>query len=159
MAKNSVYVETTIASYLVARPSENPLAAARQAITKAWWETRSHYNLMISPEVLREIAQGDAHAAKLREKTLIGIPVLDFQNAVAQISDALLASGVFPTRARSDAIHLAFASAYAADVLVTWNLRHIANPLAMKRSREIVTMMGYVMPEICTPEQLLATGE
>jgi hypothetical protein len=113
---------------------------------------------MISPEVLREIALGDPQVAKLREKLLTDIPVVDFQNPIAGISDALLASGVFPAKARSDAIHLAFASAYAADVLVTWNLRHIANPLVMKRSREIVTMMGYVMPEICTPEQLLASG-
>jgi hypothetical protein len=159
MIKQSVYVETTIASYLVAKPSTERLIANRQEITKTWWKSRTQYALMISPEVLREIGLGDAHCAKLREDLLTDVPVLEFQDAVVKISEALLASGVFPPKARSDAIHLAFASAYAIDILVTWNLRHIANPVSMKRAREIITMMGYVMPEICTPEQLLASGD
>jgi hypothetical protein len=158
MAKQSVYVETTIASYLVAKPSANRLTAVRQELTKKWWGTRHAYALMISPEVIREISMGDSHYAERRKALLVDISAVGVTDAVVKMTEALLASGVFPSKARSDAIHLAFASAYAVDVLLTWNLKHIANPIAMKRSREIITMLGYAMPEICTPEQLLAAG-
>src|ERR1035437_2898631 len=155
MVRQSVYVETTIASYLVAKSSADRLSANRQQITKTWWDSRHQYTLMISPEVIREISLGDANYARKRVEVLTGIPILEPHDAVAQITEALLSSGVFPPNVRSDAIHMAFASAYASDILVTWNLRHIANPVSMKRSREIITMLGYEMPEICTPEQLL----
>ena len=159
MAKQSVYVETTIASYLVAKPSADRLTAVRQELTKKWWDTRHKYALMISPEVVREISMGDLHYAERRKTLLANISAVNVTDAVIRVTEALLAPSVFPAKARSDAIHLAFASAYATDVLLTWNLKHIANPVAMKRSREIITMLGHAMPEICTPEQLLASGD
>ena len=45
--KPKVYVETTILSYLAARPSRQPVTAGRQVITRQWWETeRKKYNLV-----------------------------------------------------------------------------------------------------------------
>jgi predicted nucleic acid-binding protein len=158
MAKEAVYIETSVVSYLVARISANQLIARRQEITRAWWSMRDNFVLMISPEVLDEVAEGDASYAKCREDALLGIQVLVAQEAVGAIAEALLKAGVIPTKCLSDAIHLGFATAYAADALITWNLKHLANLQSMKRAREIITMLGFNMPTICTPEQLLASG-
>ncbi len=47
--KPKVYVETTILSYLAARPSRQPVTVGRQVITRKWWETeRKKYNLVVS---------------------------------------------------------------------------------------------------------------
>jgi hypothetical protein len=159
MVRQSVYVETTISSYLVAKPSADPLTANRQEITKRWWKTRSQYVLLISPEVIREIKSGAAVYAAKRAEVLSDIPILEFLPAIAQITDVLFSSGIFPVKARSDAIHLAFASAHASNILVTWNLKHLANPVSMRRSRDVISMLGFEMPEIFTPEQLLASGD
>ena len=159
MSKQSVYIETSVVSYLVAKPSRDRLTAIRQEITKRWWASRHRYVLMISNEVNREAGRGDAKFAQHRLDALLDIPVLLVTELIIKSSDTLVKAGIFPQKAHSDAIHVGFASAYAADILLTWNLKHLANPVSMKRTREIVTMLGMKMPEICTPEQLLAVGE
>jgi len=40
METKKVYIETSIVSYLAARPSSDLVAAAWQAVTTEWWETR-----------------------------------------------------------------------------------------------------------------------
>jgi hypothetical protein len=60
----SVYIESSVISYLVARPSRDVVIAARQAITETWWlERRTDFNLYISALVLNEIGRGDTEAA------------------------------------------------------------------------------------------------
>jgi hypothetical protein len=45
MAKPRIYVETSVISYLTARPSRDLLVAARQEWTRQWWEAgRSVYD-------------------------------------------------------------------------------------------------------------------
>ena len=57
----TVYIETTIVSYLVANPSRDLVVAARQAITDEWWrEARGTYRCVTSDEVIREASLGDA---------------------------------------------------------------------------------------------------
>ena len=53
--KPKVYVETTILSYLAARPSRQPVTAGRQVITRQWWANeRKTYNLVVSEVVEAE---------------------------------------------------------------------------------------------------------
>lgn len=61
-----VYIETTIPSYLTARPSRDLLQAARQQITHTWWNSvRQNYDLCISEIVLDEAASGDCTPEEL----------------------------------------------------------------------------------------------
>ncbi len=58
--KPGVYVETTILSYLAARPSRDVVTAGRQLTTQQWWENeRRKYTLVGSSEVRDECEQGD----------------------------------------------------------------------------------------------------
>jgi hypothetical protein len=67
--KPKVYVETTILSYLAARPSRQPVTAGRQVITRQWWETeRKKYNLVVSEVVEAECGRGDAESASRRQR-------------------------------------------------------------------------------------------
>jgi hypothetical protein len=57
----SVYVETTIPSYLVAKPSRDLVVAAHQQITQEWWtNAKDRFDLYVSEAVLSEISLGDA---------------------------------------------------------------------------------------------------
>ncbi len=62
--KRKIYIETSVISYLTARPSRTILGAAHQQITASWWETRQQYDLFISTPVLRECQAGDKSAEK-----------------------------------------------------------------------------------------------
>jgi len=56
----TLYLETTIPSYLVAKPSRDIVILAHQQLTREWWNGYHHlYDMFISQVVLDEIKQGD----------------------------------------------------------------------------------------------------
>lgn len=61
----TVYIETTVVSLLVARPSRDPIMAAHQQLTRRWWQDRrSQFQCVTSEEVMREASQGDPEAPR-----------------------------------------------------------------------------------------------
>ncbi|HEY7328690.1 MAG TPA: hypothetical protein VH592_13685 [Gemmataceae bacterium] len=56
----SVYLETTFISYLVARPSRDLLVAAHQQATQEWWTNRrNEFANCVSQVVIDEVSAGD----------------------------------------------------------------------------------------------------
>ncbi len=151
-----IYIETTISSYLAARPSRDLVQAARQQITHDWWNNkRQDYELCISEIVLDEAAAGDTAAAARRLVFLNDLPLLELTESVKSIAQAIMQSGLLPQKATRDAIHIGVSSVHAIDILLTWNCRHIANAAIMKELGTIVAACGYELPILCTPEELL----
>jgi predicted nucleic acid-binding protein len=153
--KRKVYIETSVISYLTARPSTTIIGAAHQQITVAWWETRNQYDLLVSESVLRECAAGDPDAAKKRLAALTNIPLLLINEATLNIAEALVQKGIVPAKAAEDALHIAIATVHGVDYLLTWNCRHIANPEIQRDIAAYLEQVGLFLPFICTPEELL----
>lgn len=57
--KKRVYIETTIVSYLTAKPSRDLIMAAHQQVTREWWEHRRVCDLRVSQFVLDEAGDDD----------------------------------------------------------------------------------------------------
>ena len=151
-----LYIESTIPSYVVARPARDLLQAARQQLTRDWWEfKRDPHELFSSQVVLDEIAFGEPAMAKLRLRVLENVPLLRVTEEVKEIARKVLDSGLLPRSADRDATHIALASAYEMDILLSWNCRHIANATIQARLRRLVESGGFTLPVICTPEELM----
>jgi hypothetical protein len=147
--KAKVYIETTIPSYLVARPSRDLLIAAHQQITRDWWETRgAQFDLYISEPVLEEAAVGDSILAKRRLEVLADIPVLALTEGVLELAKGLVSEGTIPSKAAVDAIHMAVATVYTCEYLLTWNCRHIANAEIQRAARLVVKRREFELPVI-----------
>jgi hypothetical protein len=156
----TAYIETSVPSYYVARPSSSLIQAARQATTRSWWDGGcSGLELYTSLETLDEAGRGDKQMIEARLRLLEDIPLLQINQAAASLATQLVSKRVIPASAGSDAVHIAVASVHATDFLVTWNFRHIANPFLRDRLRREVADFGAVLPVICTPEELLQDGE
>ena len=153
--KRKVYIETSVISYLTARPSKTILGAAHQQITLAWWETRSQYDLVISESVLRECGAGDPDAAKKRLTVLNDVPLILITEQALDLANSLVAKGIIPAKAAEDALHIAIATVNGVDYLLTWNCRHIANPEIQRGIAAHLEEIGLSLPFICTPEELL----
>ncbi len=153
--KRKVYIETSVISYLTARPSKTILGAAHQQITLAWWETRSQYDLVISESVLRECGAGDPDAAKKRLTVLNDVPLILITEQALDLANSLVAKGIIPAKAAEDALHIAIATVNGVDYLLTWNCRHIANPEIQRGIAAHLEDIGLSLPFICTPEELL----
>ncbi len=154
--KPSVYIETTIASYLTARPTRDLIAAARQETTVEWWETRrADFDCYISQIVLNEVHDGDADAAELRLNALRDCPALPITDEVAALADLLIAEKAVPAKAGDDAVHIAIPAVHRMAYLLTWNFKHIANAVIATKLRDVCARAGYICPVICTPEELM----
>ena len=153
---SSVYVETTIVSYLTARPSRDLVLCAHQQITRTWWRTRrSDFDLFISPLVLQEAGDGDPQAARRRLAALARIPILAAVPGALAVAHALQNRGPIPPRAVADAMHIAIAAAHGVEYLLTWNCTHIANAQMRPSIERLCREEGFEPPILCTPEELL----
>jgi predicted nucleic acid-binding protein len=153
--KLRAYIETTIPSYLTAWPSGNLIRAAEQRQTSLWWQRRSEYDLVGSELLLEECSAGDVDAAAARLAAVADLPVLEASEDSAALADALVREVPLPANAVADASHIALAAVHGIDLLVTWNCRHIANPVLRPRVEAVCRAMGYEPPAICTPAELL----
>lgn len=156
MTKPSVYVETSVVSYLTARPSRDLIIAAMQAMTREWWRTApERFRLVASELVLAEAAEGDADAARARLTALEMLVRLDTTEDAAALTRRLMELGAFPHKAAADAAHVSVAAVNRVDYLLTWNLRHIANAAVRVRIERACRRAGYEPPVICTPNELM----
>jgi hypothetical protein len=156
----TVYIETSIVSYLTALPARDILAAAWQNATSRWWETqRSRFDLFTSQLVVDEAAQGHPEAAKRRLHSLAKIPHLSMPDPVTALALALLHEGALPEKATDDALHVAVTAYHGIDYLLTWNCRHIDNAEVKPLMRSVCAVHGYTCPEICTPLELMGEDD
>ncbi len=152
----TVYLETTFISYLVALPSRDLVVAAHQQVTNDWWNNqKKKYECYISEIVVDESSAGDEKEIQKRLTIIDELKLLDLTKDVDELTKAILKSGVIPAKAVRDAAHIAVATVHEVDYLLTWNCTHIANAHILKRIEKICILTGFQMPTICTPENLL----
>jgi predicted nucleic acid-binding protein len=156
----TVYIETSIISYLTSRPSRDIRVAAWQEITSQWWEQeRFRFKLFTSELVIAEAGGGNEDAARRRLDQLKDVPVLPINDAAKRFAGQLIEKGAVPHEAQADALHIAIACIHELDYLLTWNCRHIDNAAAKPLVRSVCAIVGCSYPEICTPLELLSEDD
>jgi hypothetical protein len=153
---STVYIETSIVSYLTARPSRVVVMAARQTLTRDWWRGRASFQLRVSQLVLDEAGAGDQLMCARRLRALEGIPVLSLTESATRLAKALIRQGALPEKATVDAFHIGIAAAHQVTYLLTWNCKHLANATMRGTIERVCRSVGSSPPIICTPEELPA---
>ena len=151
-----VYIETTVASHLVARPTRDAKMAAWQRETRRFWhDYANRFDFVTSEVVLNEAGRGDAAAANLRLAALAGLTVLETSPAVRRLSQSLLDAGAIPRSSHPDAEHIAIAAVHGVAYLVTWNYKHLLNVDKQQLINEVCEAAGFLPVVICTPSELM----
>lgn len=153
----TVYLDSTIPSYYVdARESIRTLIE----ITRKWWDTaRVNYSCHLSEVTIAELQNGpypnqDKSVAMVRRVKLLK-PCAELE----MIAEAYVKQFVMPKNTLGDAMHLAYASYYKMDFLLTWNCDHLANANKDQHIHIVNGRMGLSTPRIITPMQLFAEQE
>jgi len=157
--KRKIYVETSVISYLTARPSKTIIGAAHQQITLAWWDRRWEYELLVSQSVWQECAAGDPVDAQKRLAAPKGMSVLAVTQDIMRMAQDLIEQAIIPAKAVEDALHIAISTLHHVDFLLTWNCRNIANPVIQEKIAVSLEPQGLFLPIICTPEELLGGND
>lgn len=153
--KSKVYIETSVISYLTARPSNDIRAMANQNVTIEWWETqRSNYDVFISEFVIAEASLGNTEAISRRLEAIADIMELQATEEVRTLGQELIRRHALPANAEIDAFHVAIATVNGMEYLLTWNCTHIANAHTRPKIESTCRALGYEPPIICTPQEL-----
>ncbi len=152
----SVYLETTFISYLVARPSRDVIVAGHQQTTHDWWANRrSQFECSVSQVVIDEASLGDPAEVQKRLAIIAGLPTLEVTEDAKALTKAIMAAGMLPPRAFPDAAHVAVSAIHGLDYLITWNCKHLANAQIARRIAAVCEKLSQKVPIICTPEELM----
>ncbi len=149
--KHSLYLETSVVgAYL---DNGEPF---RRDLTIRWWEHElSEYRVFSSILVRRELE----HVAEPHRtgylKLVEPLEELEIVDEVAILAEGYISRGIFHRRFLADAVHVALASYYKIDYLVTWNFGHLANVRKQARIRLFNTAAGFFSPVVVTPEFLV----
>jgi predicted nucleic acid-binding protein len=154
--KKTVYLDSTILSYLYdKRESLHPYIEA----TKAWWQTeRPCFDCWISEEVIAELSYGDYPRKQAILHTAATLPVLPPESRIIGITQVYLENYLMPQEHIGDAVHLAYASFYKCDFLLTWNWTQLANANKYQHIRIINARLQLATPDIITPLELFTEG-
>ena len=151
----TVYVESSVISYLASRPSRDLVTAARQTITLEWWEERRRQcEVYISTLVEEEISRGDSSAAKRRLAYVAEIPALEVTDQANTLAKDFLKQRAVPKNSAEDALHIGIAAAAGMEYLLTWNFKHINNAETKTMIAKVIEAHGFVSPVLCSPEEL-----
>jgi predicted nucleic acid-binding protein len=154
--KSSVYLETSIISYLASHPSDEPAVAANQQITQEWWQARAdRFDVYISQLVIQEAKVDDEDVAERRMAVLVDLPSLELKWATLDLAEALAESVPVPEQSIEDMLHVALATVHGMDYLLTWDRECMADAALRDRIEHVCRSQGYEPPVICTPRELL----
>jgi predicted nucleic acid-binding protein len=149
--KAEVYVETSVWGAAADVEPASYRAAAQRLLSRT-----GDFSFFISQTVLREVGEAPPSIRNVVERLIKKVnPVpLVINDEVFSLAEEYVKRGLFAPRYRNDAVHVALASSYAVDYLVSYNFRHI---VAVSRRRLIQAtnvILGYESPEIVSPEEL-----
>lgn len=97
--------------------------------------------------------------AEQRLNLVANIPLLPLTRDIMESAGTLVEGGPIPRKAAVDALHIAIATVYGCEFLLTWNCRHIANAEIRRAAALVVRRKGFELPVICTPEELMGEDE
>ena len=159
MAKKTVYIETTIPSmYFNTRSAR--ILVTRGEQTKKWWDAqRQNYELFTSAAVIEELSRGAHPSRDDKIHLLAAVPELLITRELHEIAAFYCRQKMMPRDTRGDALHLAVASYYKCDILLTWNCKHLANIRKLGHISRLNALLGLAVPELLTPFQLMERGE
>lgn len=150
--KSSVYLDSTIPSYYF---DEREALKPFSEITRKWWkEERSNFVIFTSEETLDELNEGN-YPNKIKVIEFAAkLTLLPPDENIFEIAGIYLENYMMPQILKGDVIHLAYASYYKMDFLLTWNCNHLANANKKQHIRLVNTKLNLSIPEIITPLEL-----
>ncbi|RKU08682.1 hypothetical protein C6501_16205 [Candidatus Poribacteria bacterium] len=150
--KPTVYVETSVISYLTSFPSRDSLVLSRQETTRQLWnEHFDDFEFIVSDLVVTEIKRGDESEVQQRIRSVDNLTILQTTSTSNRLAQLLIDFGALPEKAWTDAQHISIATVNRLDYLISWNFKHIVNETMKEYINRVCRNAGYSPTNLCTP--------
>jgi predicted nucleic acid-binding protein len=148
--KLRLYLDTSVFSALY-----DERAPERQRLTQEFWAKLPDYEKLCSQLTLEELRR--VRDPSLRERLLnltASFQVLPIGAGEHELARAYVAAGVVPLRYVADALHLAAAVLGGADILVSWNFKHLVRRSTRLLVNYVNASRGLPSLEILAPPEV-----
>jgi len=134
----------------------DPRAEERQSATKTFWRfTVPQFHCHISEITKSELEATKDDALRRKFMSLIAdLPLLMMNDKIRDVAKFYLDAGIFPLRYSDDALHVATASYYEIDFLLSWNFEHLAKVKTRRLVNLVNLQQGLRQIEIVSPLEL-----
>ena len=128
-------------------------------ITKQFFDTILDEKTII---LFSELTESELSTAPEKVKEfIIGLPkelieFVEINKDAVDLADKYLAENVVGKTSRDDCIHIALATINRADVLISWNFKHIVNFKRIRGFNAVNLKFGYPMLEIRSPQEMIS---
>ncbi len=156
--KSKVYVETSIPSFYYEVRTEPDMVARRNWTREFWTVAEKEYELVTSAAVIEELEGGEYPGQQDAIELTSRLKFLDLRPEIADIVHAYINHKLMPADPSGVALHLAVASYYKCDFLLTWNCSHLANANKFGHIRRLNVMLRFSVPMLVTPIELLGVS-
>ena len=102
--------------------------------------------LLEAPERVQVLLPSIDNALKTR---------VDLNEEAVNLADAYIAENVVGKTSRTDCFHIAMATIYAVDILVSWNFKHIVNVRRIRGYNAVNMRLGYQTIDIRSPKEII----
>jgi predicted nucleic acid-binding protein len=154
-----IYVETSIPSYYHEQRTDPEIVVLKNW-TQHWWDfKRENFDIFTSEAVLRELENGEYPTKADAISLLRDVPILVIEPPITEIVETYIRHRLMPANPAGDALHLALASYYRCDFLLTWNCKHLANANKFAHIQCLNVLLGLYNPRLVTPLEFLDEEE
>jgi hypothetical protein len=149
-----VYLETSHVSACVTDRTD-PASLYRRQVSREWWDSqRGRHDLFISEEVVVELSPEEFHCRSEALSLIEDVQRLGIEEEIVGFAELLVREKVMPSPVAGDALHVAVAVVHGMDYVLSWNVRHLANPNKLEHLRRICWRNALMPPMIVTPDLL-----
>jgi len=147
-----IYFETSVINFLFAED-----APEKMKITQELFNNLMEFEVYISDIVLLEIELAPEHKRKdlLSVINKHKIKALESTEEAEELARIYISEGIIPKKYYNDALHIAIATKYNMDAIVSWNLTHIVKFKTKYNVKTINKKLKEKDVIICTPEELV----
>ena len=110
------------------------------------YSTVTEDELLNAPEKVRELLDTIPNENKTK---------IELTEEAVMLGDTYIAENVVGKTSREDCFHIALATIHKADILVSWNFKHIVNVMRIRGYNAVNLKLGYSNIDIRSPKEII----
>ena len=152
--KVTIYLDASFVSACVTDRTD-PKSVSRRDTSREWWDTqRTGHEIVISQEVIKELSNPDFSRREDALALIADLSLLDIDDEVTGVAEIFVKEVLMPAPVVGDAVHVAVCAVHGVQYLLSWIVRHLANPNKTAHLQAICRRLGLIPPQILTPDLL-----
>lgn len=150
-----VYLETSYVSACVTKRIDVRSLYRKDASLRWWRLERPRHEVLLSDEVVAELSDPRYPQSDEALNFVAGVAVLTATAPMVTLAEALVDRKVMPMPVGGDALHVAVATVSRCEYVLTWNVKHLANPNKVQHLTAVCLEFGLLPPKILRPDDMM----